>query len=166
MDPQRYYWDTFSVLKRNQFYLNIHEQRLDSIERGINIFSAIASSAAIGGWLIWREYPFIWTAVIAASQILTAVKPFLPYGKRLKALGNLSPEMESLALTAETDWIKVSRGMLTEEQIFELATNLKVKSQNATHNHFKGLLLPENKSLLALADDKASTYLKATLSGD
>lgn len=56
MDPQRYYWDTFSVLKRNQFYLNIHEQRLDSIERGINIFSAIASSAAIGGWLIWREY--------------------------------------------------------------------------------------------------------------
>ncbi|MDR6819575.1 hypothetical protein J2X76_004767 [Neorhizobium sp. 2083] len=160
MQAQRYYWDTFTNLKRDQIYFSLHHHKLDGIERWQNIISAIAASTAIAGWAVWQYASFLWGFIIAASQVLTAVKPHLPYGRRLKSLEALCPEIEVLALTAETDWWKVSRGMLTEEEIFSLATALKQKTIAATDRHSKGLVLPEDSKLLALADQRATAYMK------
>ncbi len=161
MNPQKYYWDTFTDIKHHQVYLNMYEQRLDSIERYINVVSAVASSTAIGGWVLWQHIQFIWAFVIALSQVITATKPFLPFGQRLKALNGLTPEIEALALTAETDWFKVSRSILTEEEILALATTLKSREKDATQKHFKGLVLPEQATLKDKADKATIAYMKS-----
>ena len=123
------------------------------------MLSAIAASSAIGGWVIWQQLSFIWAVVIATSQVLNAVKPQLPYRSRLAALSRLGPDLEALALAAETDWLKVSRGVLTEDETYQLAMNLKRKVQQASQKHFKGSSLPEDQRLLAIADRDVDAYM-------
>jgi hypothetical protein len=161
--PQTYYWDTFTRLKVDQEYLRQHEERLDSVERCFNIVSAVAASAAIGGWILWQNIQFVWAAIIAGSQVLSVVRPHLPYGQRLKALDNLCPDIESLVLGAERDWWKVSRGLLTEDEILDLATELKQRKAQAVRKHFKGLTLPENRKKLNVAEDRTRTYMQSLM---
>lgn len=163
MNTQNRYWDVFSTIKRDAVYINRCHASVESIDRTISIFSAITSSTAIAGWAIWSQYSFVWGAIIAASQVLVAVKPFLPYKARLKALSSLGPDLDSLALTAETDWFKVSRGMLTEDDTYALAMTLKRKSQQAQNKHCKGLSLPESKRHLAFANREAETYMTGNI---
>ncbi|MEB2843789.1 hypothetical protein [Endobacterium cereale] len=159
MRPQLYYWETFTTAKRDQIYTTILMERLDHTERCLNVFAAITGSAAIAGWIIWQHIPYVWGGIIAASQLYTAIKAHLPFGTRLKAYASLGPEMESLALTAERDWFKVSRGDLTEDEIIELATKLKRTKVDATNRHMKGVIAPEKQKLIVLADEKATAYM-------
>ncbi len=156
---QRHYWKTFVNLKRDAIYINRYQAQVERTERGINIFSAVASSSAIALWAVWQRYPLLWAAVIAAAQVLAAVKPHLPYRARLTALSKLGAELEALALAAETDWLKVSRGTMDEDEAYRLAMDLKRKKQQATQRHFKGTSLPEDKRLLAMASRDVSAYM-------
>jgi hypothetical protein len=156
---QRRYWETFSTLRRDAIYINRYHARDEHIDRSLSIFSALASSGSIAGWVIWKEIGFIWGAVIALSQALSAVKSYLPFRKRMSALAVLGPELEALALVAETDWFKVGGGHLTEQEIHALTMELKKKALRATTKSFSGSSLPENKALLAVAEQEAAHYM-------
>ncbi|NSY48299.1 hypothetical protein [Agrobacterium tumefaciens] len=160
MNVQRYYWDTFSTLKRDQIYITLQVEKLDNIERCLNIFAAIASSTAIAGWALWQHASFMWACIIALSQVYSAAKPHLPFGLRLRSLHNLAPDIEALTLSAERDWFRVSRGELTEDEIIDRATAIKEKKVQATQKHLKGVVLPEQGKLTELADTKATAYMK------
>lgn len=160
MNVQQHYWDTFANLKRDSYYLHLYYVSEESTDRLVNVFSAVTSSTSIAGWSIWQSYAFFWGGVIAVSQVLNAVKPYLPYHARLKALSALVADVDALALTAETDWYKVERGLLTEEEIFQLSMNLKKAEHQATQAHFANMTLPQNRNLLIMADRNATNYLK------
>lgn len=159
MNTQRYYWETFSTLKRDQIYIGLLQEKLDHIERCLSIFSAVSASGAIAGWALWQHIAFVWAAIIAFSQVYSAVKNHLPFGARLKALHGLYPDLESLALEAETGWFAVSRGSFSEDEIIELASSLKQRKINATQKHLKGIVAPEKAKVVALADAQAKAYL-------
>ena len=84
----------------------------------------------------------IWGGLIAASQVVHAIKHLLPFQKRAKALGGLCNEQEKLALDAESQWFSVFEGKLTDEEIFALRIELKRLEQEAVNKHFKNLSLP------------------------
>lgn len=159
MNSQRYYWETFSTLKRDKIYVDLQVERLDHIERCLNIAAAVAASAAIGSWAIWQHASFVWASIIAASQVYAAAKPFLPFSARLRALHNLAPEMTVLALSAERDWFRVAKGELTDDEIIDRAYALKEKKSKATDVHLKGIVLPERDKITVVADAKAETYM-------
>ncbi|MBW8813869.1 MAG: hypothetical protein JF588_10635 [Caulobacterales bacterium] len=129
MSAQIRYWQTFSTLKRDAIYINRYHGRVERIDRLLNMFSAMASSGSVAGWIIWKDLGLVWGAVIALSQALNAVKPYLPFRRRLAALAALGPDLEALALVAEADWFKVSDGQLTEQEIHSLMMALKTKAQ-------------------------------------
>lgn len=135
-------------------------EKLDNIERCLNIFAAIASSTAIAGWALWQHASFMWACIIALSQVYSAAKPHLPFGLRLRSLHNLAPDIEALTLSAERDWFRVSRGELTEDEIIDRATVIKEKKVQATQKHLKGVVLPEQDKLTKLADTKATAYME------
>ena len=163
MNAQNRYWDVFATIKRDAVYVNRCHGSVESTDRWISIFSAVTSSSAIAGWAIWQQYSFVWAFIIAASQVLNAIKPFLPYKARLKALGNLGPDLDALALTAETDWFKVSTGMLKNDEIYGLAMTLKKKCQQAQNKHCRGMSIPESKRHLAFANKEAETYMAGSI---
>jgi hypothetical protein len=159
MNAQAHYWREFVRLKRDSIYIGRYQAADEATDRYLNVFSAIASSASIGGWVVWQDHAIIWAVIIAASQVLTAVKPHLPYRTRLKSLAALCVDLESLSLVAETDWFKVSRGMIDEAEIHALTMALKTKAQRATTKAFGGATLPENSRLLHAADEATRHYM-------
>ncbi len=101
----------------------------------------------------------MWAIIIAASQVLTAVRPFFPYRTRLKALSGLGAELDGLAISAENDWFKVSEGLLSEAEIHSLTMSLKRKILATTSKHFPGTSLPERELLLDRAEREAERYM-------
>ncbi len=93
MDVQRRYWQELSDLKRDARYIDLYHARTERTDRWLSILAAVTSSASIGAWAVWQHLGPAWAFIIAASQVLSAVKEHLPYSKRLKALGALSPEL-------------------------------------------------------------------------
>lgn len=175
MDVQRRYWQEFLDFKRDAFYIGFYHANTEKIDRCINVFTAFASSSAVAGWILWREtvtawgitinFNFLWMAVIMLAQVINAVKEYLPYKKRLHSLSTLSNDFNSLVLVMENDWYKVSRGLLTEEEINDLHMETKRKKHEATAKSFPDASLPTKRRLLARADADTQLYVKTYFFG-
>ncbi len=94
------------------------------------------------------------------AQVVTAVKEYLPYKNRLKSLSALSNDLESLTLIMENDWFKVSRGLLSDEEINDLHMGMKRRKREATVKSFPNTSLPEDKRLLERADSDTQLYVQ------
>lgn len=175
MDVQQRYWQEFLDLKRDVYYTEQYRIATEAIDRNFNMITAAASSSAVAGWIIWREninmfgisinLNLIWMLMIMFSQLINAVKEHLPYKKRLLSLSALTIELNSLALVMESDWFKVSKGLLTEEEINNLHMDVKRKKLQATTKCFPDMSLPLDKRLLARADADAKVYVQTYFNG-
>ena len=104
-------------------------------------------------------------AVIMSSQVINAVKEYLPYKKRYHSLSTLSNDFNSLVLVMENDWYKVSHGLLTEDEINELHMDMKRKKHEATAKSFPDTSLPLKRRLLARADADTQLYVSTYFLG-
>ncbi len=133
MTYQERFWREIDQLKIHICYLEFYLEETIRIDRWINILLAIASNSSIAGWAIWREYSSIWAFIIALSQTINAVKVYLPYSRRLKALQGLANDLEVLFLSMEGDWFEVSKEHLTEESLHKLPMRYKEKRHQFIH---------------------------------
>lgn len=127
-------------------------------DKAINIFLALASSSSIAGWVIWQEAAIVWTVIIASSQVVTAIRSFLPYKARLKSLGGVLHEMEDLMLLAEKKWFDVSEGKLTEEEIHELQFEVRTRKTKTLKKYLDNNTLPVKSKLMDKAQASADVY--------
>ena len=88
---QERYWNMLVEARVHVFFLYHYASSSESMDKAINAFLAITSSTSIAAWVIWKKFTLIWTILIAVSQIISAVKPFLPYNQRYKAV-EIKPE--------------------------------------------------------------------------
>ncbi len=171
MDVQQRYWQEFVDLKRDALYVELYLQRTEQTDRLLSGFSALTSSSAVAGWVLWREtvtafglhldLRFIWAFVIMLAQVVSATKEYLPYKRRLHALFGLSSDLNALALTMEDDWFKVSRLMLTQTAIHELQMRMKRRILESRQKNFAGMTLPDQKRLRERADVDTTGYLRS-----
>lgn len=159
---QRKYWNQLKELKVHVFYIHGYAVKQNRHDQIINIFLAITSSSSIAAWALWKEYQFLWACIIAASQVVAAVKPLLPYKKRLSALNKLGDVMSLLSLKAERDWFFVSEGKWTEEEIHSKWAELKEDALAAENKCLLGMTLPKDRNVLASAEKEAELYLSST----
>ncbi|WP_456655720.1 hypothetical protein [Bradyrhizobium sp. JR3.5] len=150
-----------ATLKRDALYVDLWLAQTELIDRGIKAFLAIAASSSIGGWLIFQQYAFLWAAIVAASQVLQAVKEYLPYKNRLKALAGLSVDLNALCLVAEDQWYRVSNGTEFDDDIHDLRMQLKRKKLAALQKTFPVAGLPKKAKLVEKADAEAEQYFSS-----
>lgn len=175
VDVQQRYWQEFLDFKRDAFYIAAYHARTESIDRCISMFTAFTSSSAVAGWVLWREtitlwgfsinFSFVWMVVIMISQVINSVKEYLPYKKRFHSLSTLSNDFNSLVLVMESDWYKVSRGLLTEEEINNLHMEMKRKKHEATAKSFPDTSLPIKRRILARADEDTQLWVRTYFPG-
>jgi len=158
-EEQERYWQELYDLKVHVSYLEIHLLNSESIDKKINIFLSIASSGSIASWAIWKEYEFIWASVIVLSQFINAIKPFLPYGARIKSLSKALREMEILSLEYEEKWFYIANGEKTEEEIHKLRFEIKNKKQKIISKYFSKNILPTNKKYLEEAETLVQEHI-------
>ena len=155
---QEKYWKYMVQMKAWIFYLDLYAEDSYKWDKRINIFGAIASSTSIAAWAIWQQFSFVWSVIIAISQVLTVVKGFLPYSKRLKFLVPFIDDLKFLYNKIEHNWFNVAEGELTEGEINNLLYSFKDEFTNIENKYLKEETLLENEDFKKLADDKTDLY--------
>jgi hypothetical protein len=155
---QEKYWREMDQLKVHVLYLEYYLESTVHIDRAINMFLAIVSSGSIAGWVVWQQFSFVWAAIIALSQAINAIKPHLPYAKRLRSLQSVSNELESVFIAMESHWFKVSEGQLTSEQVHSLQMKYKEKIRQVSQKYLGSSILPQDTKLLSKAKLTAKVY--------
>ena len=157
---QRKYWNELVQLKTHILYLEEFLLQTKSTDRKLNAFLAVTSSGSICSWAVWQQYQFVWAFIIAAFQLINAIKAFLPYKKRLQAIGSLLHDLDELFLIAERRWFDVSEGNLTQQEIHKLRLDIKQKKTRTLHKHLGSTVLPQKKTYLNKAMQDATRYFK------
>lgn len=159
---QQKYWNYMVQVKAWIFYLDIYAEHSYKWNNRINMYGAIASSSSIAAWAIWREWSYLWAFVIAIAQVLTAIKEFLPFSKRLKLLQPFIDDMKLLYLKMEFDWYKVAEGEVPESEINKLLFEYKKEYSDIESKYLKDEMLIENLDYKEQADQKTEYYFANT----
>lgn len=156
---QSQYWQELKQLKFEVLYLDLYYQRTEKINRNIDIFLALVSSGSIGAWAVWQDLTLIWTVLIAASQIISVVKHFLPYRRRQTNLNRHIWSLQQIFSNAEQNWYSVIEGELEDKEIHNLTTKYR-KEKNGLSLTYIDPPLPHNKRLQERAEIEADKYFK------
>lgn len=155
---QEVYWKELFTLRTNVEYVEQCMARSEWIDRAISVFLAVVASSSIGAWAVWKEYATLWAAVIASSQVITAVRSFLPYQERLKAFASLRNSLEELFIFADTRWTDVAAGTLSNEEIAKLREEIRKRAHEYLRKAFPSSTIPRNEQFLNRAQLRAEEY--------
>ena len=157
---QEKYWRYMVQIKAWIFYLDLYAEDSYKCDKRINIFGAIASSTSIAAWTIWSQLSYVWSVIIAVSQVLTAIKSFMPYSRRLKILVPFMEDLKFLYNKIEYNWFKVASGELSEDEINELLYAFKDDFASIENKNLKEETLLENNKFKTIADKKTDVYFE------
>jgi hypothetical protein len=163
---QQRYWTQLKHLRTHVFYLHLYATKADRNDKLVNIFLAVASSSSIAAWALWQEYKLLWAFIIAAAQVVTAVKPFLPFRQRVKAVTALNDSLQTIALESERYWFHVSEGLFGDEEIHDKVIDIAGKISKAEQKCMSGVVLPHDKGILSSAEIEADKYLRSHYHGE
>jgi hypothetical protein len=152
------YWEFYT---RTRFELNYFIQYLNDSYRWLRFldaFLAVASCGSVAAWAVWNELPVLWSVIIAASQVVTAVKQYLPYGKRIQALNGLIPRLDAVVGRIEHNWFLVNRGEVGDGEINDLIFGFRRECADLNNKHLSGVYFPEREDLKHSAQADTECY--------
>ena len=162
---QEQYWKELYQLKAHINYVEILYENADQIDRTLKIILAVAASTSIGAWVIWKNYAWVWASVIAFSQVITAINPFLPYKERIKDYGSLLHELEEILIQAEFKWHSIAEGELTEPEINQARFEIRSQKLKSLKKHITGTTIPRDEKARRRAEDSAREYFETFYPG-
>jgi hypothetical protein len=125
--------------------------------RALGTLKAVASSAGIAAWAIWKEQAFIWGLIIAASQLADALKEVFPFTKIHKAASEHTIILDSMFIDALLEWENIFGGKYSDEQISNRRHKLMKLQHDAERKAFPAGL-PVKEKLFAAAQSEAKEY--------
>ena len=90
------YWAMYYNFVKIKHYFQICKKEASIIDRTLSIGTAVVSSASIASWLIWQDLTVVWAVILGLSTIVSIIKLYLPYEKRVSAISYLLPELKNL----------------------------------------------------------------------
>ncbi|EHJ9990638.1 hypothetical protein WMY97_23510 [Vibrio diabolicus] len=154
---QEQYWKELYQLRVHTTFIELKLEQSEWYDRLVKILLAIASSSSIGAWALWNDYSWIWAGIIAVSQVVGAINPFLPYKNRLKAYSSLINELEELMVRSEFRWHAISQGEMTPTEINKARFEIRSLKQKALKKHIQ-TTIPTDSKLHDKAEELANQY--------
>lgn len=155
---QERFWKELYQLKLHLNYVEMHLSESEKNDRNIKIFMALASSASIGAWVIWKELSILWAAIIALSQVISAISPHLPFKERLKSYSAILHELEEVFIQAESRWPDIASGRLSEDEINKARTAVRLQKHKILKKHLSSNVIPDDKDKAEKAEALALDY--------
>jgi hypothetical protein len=153
-------WAGLVDLKFKGYCLALLVDKFQRWDRSINIYLAIASSGSIAAWAIWNNYPAVWGAIIALSQVLTVIKPYFPYFKYVKELNAKCSRVDVFNIEFEKLWYKMQNKKITEDMAVENYFELR-KSITETLNFGDDTVFKVTDKMEAKANEKMKIFFKS-----
>ena len=125
----------------------------------INIFLAVISLSSISAWTIWKFMPGLLTSIIAVSNVLMAIKPVLPYEKRIKELGEKLVLLEDVQFGYEKLWFQYENGEVTDKEASKHFFDIYEKQKDCLRSSSE-LVIGKNPGIAAKSDKETDLYLK------
>lgn len=148
-------------LKVASSYIRLYRDYLGKWVTGLGTLKAVASSVGIAAWVVWKEYAFLWAAIIAASQVADALKEVIPFSKKHKGASELTLALTSLFIDAQLEWENIFSGRYTNDEIINRLHKLRKLQLEAEGKSFpEGLA--EKASLFEDAQRTAKDYFTGT----
>jgi hypothetical protein len=157
---QQQYWIELFQLKTHIGFIERLLEGSETIDRTLKIVLAVAASSSIGAWVIWRELSWLWASIIALSQVIAAVNPFLPYRDRIKSYSSLLHELEEVMIQAEFKWHAIADGELTSAEINRARFEVRSQKQKALKRHIQ-TTIPFKRATHEAAEASAREYLQS-----
>ena len=157
---QERYWRKLTDKRYRLIYISEYYNQCVWVQRLINVILAITSSGAVAAWAVWQEFPVVWAGVIAVSQVITAVKPLLPYEKRIATIYDMINQLTGICNEIEAKWYYVANGSLSEEDINDLSYKFEKKWSDVETKNLKGDSIPADGRLAHIANEKKEDYFK------
>ena len=155
------YWKQLLQLKAASICIRLYRNRLAGRVRAVEVIKAVGSSGGIAAWVVWKDWPLLWSGIIAASQLLDATKHIFPFARHHQAAGNLTVALELLCIDAEVEWESIYAAKVPDDGIIESRARLARLRLEAEHKHFPEGFAPGQK-LVRLAAAEARAYLVDT----
>jgi hypothetical protein len=157
---QQLYWNQLIELKVAAAYIRRYRDDLGTWVTALGTLKAIASSGGIAAWVIWKEYAFVWAAIIALSQLADALKDVFPFAKKHKAASEHTITLASIFIDAQLEWESVFSGRYSNEQIANRRHKLMKLQHDAESRNFPNGL-PIKTALFEAAEKEAKDYFAA-----
>jgi len=157
---QERYWRKLTDKRYRLIYISEYYNQCVWVQRLINVILAITSSGAVAAWAVWQEFPVVWAGVIAVSQVITAVKPLLPYEKRIATIYDMINQLTGICNEIEAKWYYVANGSLSEEDINDLSYKFEKKWSDVETKNLQGDSIPADGRLAHIANEKKEDYFK------
>ena len=158
---QQLYWAQMIELKVANGYIRRYRDYLGGWVSGLGVLRAIASSGGIAAWALWKQYAFVWAAIIAASQVTDALKDVFPFTKKHKAASAHTITLGAMFIDAQLEWENIFSGRYNDDQIMNLRHKLMKLQHDAERDNFPDGLAVKD-SLFADAQHEAKEYFKVT----
>lgn len=157
---QQLYWAELYNLRSHANYIGLLLESYECKEQWVKVLLAITSSASIAGWAIWQQFGWIWGFAIAASQVVAAIWPLLPYKNRIKSYSLVLTELEQLFISAEFKWHGVASGEVSEQEINNSRFEIKKQKGKILARHIT-TTVPKDSKMLQMAEDLAKQYFES-----
>jgi hypothetical protein len=148
-------------LKVAACYIRLYRDYLGKRVSALGTLRAIASSGSIAAWALWKEYAFVWGAIIALSQVADALRDVFPFTKKHKAASEHTITLGSIFIDAQLEWENIFSGRYTDDQIMNRRHKLMKLQHDAERTSFPDGLATRD-ALFARAEQDAKDYFTAT----
>lgn len=161
---QEAYWQQLVTCKIVSCYVKLYRDGQSKWINGTGIFKAVATSGTIGAWAIWKEYAFVWGIVLAAAQVLDAIKEYIPQTKGRRVASEFVQAMESLIIDARFEWFSVFNGEFTAAEIMDRWRKVAKLMNEIEIKHFPDGL-PADEKRQKVAEKEAQAYFISIYGG-
>lgn len=152
-------WSNLVNSKFKCIYLGHLTTRDKQISLGINIFLAIISLSSISAWTIWKILPGLFATLIAASNILMVIKPYLLYEKRIKELNEILIKLEDVQFEYEKLWYQFETNKIDKENASNLFFEIYEKQKNSLRTSSE-IIIGKSKRINQESNNETDNYLK------
>jgi len=138
MDYQKLYWASMVHCKHELLCLEEVYRGSVRANRALKLIIAISSSTAVAAWMIWRLFPYLWSAIVITGQFLLILADVTPFQKRLFEASAITSELGVLYRKIERSWTSVAQGKMTADEIMTLREDYIDEWEAIKDRHFDG----------------------------
>jgi hypothetical protein len=102
----------------------------------VELIKVIGSSGAIAGWVVWKDWPMLWSGLIAAAQLLDATKHVFPFARLHKAASEMTVAFELLCIDAEAELMEILAADQPDPAMIARRKRLAKLGVETEHKHF------------------------------
>lgn len=153
------FWGAYQDRKYQEIYLDQYLLLTSRILLAIDVFTALFAAGGIASWWTWAQGRWAWTILIAASQIVQLIKPFLPFSKRAVCVRFFLADIKQLTVDMCNEWNRLECSP-SENGYRQAIRKFEQRYTSLDNKFLAGEAVPEMKYLVERSWDIWNRFLR------